>query len=95
MDIDRTYRINAGTDVERIELTDHRGATDEPAIELVSYGRADRDYDERHAERIIYWMDATQLRELVAAANMVLGRPDAEDLALVHAQDQAPLPEAD
>lgn len=93
MEIDRTYRVNAGHAVERIELTDCRDRAEHPAIEFSSYGQVDRDYDEAGVERIVYWMNATQLRELVAAANMILGRPDAEDLAIVHGSDPALSPD--
>lgn len=66
-----------------VEVEDMRTGddVDGDGIRVTVIGTFDRDADD---ERISLFLRGDELRELVAAAHDVLGRPDAEDLAILH-----------
>ena len=64
-----------------VELQDLRAEPDDDSIRVTVIGHFDRDAED---ERMHLWLRGAELRELVAAANEVLDRADAEDLVILH-----------
>jgi hypothetical protein len=69
--------VRAGT----VELEDLRAEPDDDGIRVTVIGQFDRDASD---ERMHLYLRSAELRELIAAANEVLDRADAEDLVILH-----------
>jgi hypothetical protein len=81
--IEKTYVLVLAADGSSIELQDSR-PTDEPEADAIRL-TVPLDVPPSDPDKsVTLWLTGEQLRELVAAANEILDRADADDLLILH-----------